>query len=205
MAWPGGWHRCAARDALPLLVSVLIHLSLIGFFSPGRTIGAAANAEDAASGLRLNASLARPVALAPERPPMRRASVAAPLVEPAPRVIDPALSAEPLAASAPALPPAASFYPANELTIKPVALGEPALDGEDMVSGEVVLALWIDAQGTVVEVSVERSELPADRLPVVADAFRVLRFSPGELNGRAVGAVMRIVINYDDERLPMAP
>ncbi len=78
-------------------------------------------------------------------------------------------------------------------------------DAWDVVSGEVVLALWIDDRGAVVKVSIERSDLPADRLAAVTDAFRLLRFAPGELNGRKVGALMRIAVSYDDERLLIEP
>ena len=206
-------HAAAWRfDGLPLLllVSALLHLGLIGFSSPGRAPGARVSAEDGAPGPRLRASVSGAVALAPlARERSRRVSAPASVLEPAPPVFAPAPSAEAPAEPGPApaveRQPGPAFYEANELTIKPVALGEPALDADGAVSGEIVLALWIDAQGTVVEVSVERSDLSADHLPTVADAFRSLRFLPGEVNGQQVGAVLRIRVSYDEERLPVAP
>ena len=198
-------------DGLPLLllVSLLIHLSLICFSVPG---SAGTGRGDDGDRPALSASVSRAVALAPQaRERTLRDSAPAPVREPVAPVSAPAASAEVRADPADPAPavdqkPARAFYAANELTIRPVALGEPALDAGIAASGEVVLSLWIDDLGSVVEVSVERSDLPAEQLPALADAFRMLRFAPGELNGQTVGAVIRIAVKYDDDqRLPMAP
>jgi len=179
-----------------LLVSLLIHLSLICFPCPGRS-GGGRLAEGAAVP-SLQASLSCTVrAVAPE--PRRQERASAPVLEPARSVPEPSADDE-LGSNRQTGP---AFYAAEALTIRPVALSEPVLDAGG--TGEVVLALWIDEQGAVVDLSVERSELPADRIAAVADAFRLVRFAPGELNGQKVGAVMRIEVSYDDERLPVEP
>lgn len=202
MSLPSVLCGASERSGLPLLlvVSLLIHLSLICFFSPPKS-GGGGLAEGAALP-SLRAALSRAVRAVPVVAPE-------PLVQeraPAP-VREQARSAELLADDEPGsnLPPGPAFYEARALTIKPVALGDPLLDAWDVVSGEVVLALWIDDRGAVVKVSIERSDLPADRLAAVTDAFRLLRFAPGELNGRKVGALMRIAVSYDDERLLIEP
>ena len=190
------------RDGLPLLllVSLLLHLALIALPWPGRAGGAGRQVNDLPSSLHASLSDA-PVAPLP--PGRQRESVAEPLpaLDPAPRAS--AFSAADRAV--PELPPVQAFYPSAALTIRPVALSEPLLDDGDAAFGEQVLTLWIDDQGVVVEVAVERSDLPADRRRAVADAFRSVRFAPGEFNGKKVGAVVRIAVSYDDERLPIEP
>lgn len=102
--------------------------------------------------------------------------------------------------------PGIDYYATNALTVKPKALGEAALDPEEIAAivatGRVVLLLRINEQGEVVDVSVEHSDLPDVFSETAAKAFRKLRFAPGELDGRKVGAVMRIEVRYDDDRLP---
>ena len=194
------------RDGLPLLllVSLLLHLALIALPWPGRAGGAGRQVKDFPSSLHASlsdASVAR-TALSQQREPV---------AEPVPALVpmlEPALRASAFSAAdrvVPELPPVQAFYPSAALTIRPVALSEPLLDERDAAFGEQVLTLWIDDQGVVVEVAVERSDLPADRRRAVADAFRSVRFAPGELNGKKVGAVVRIAVSYDDERLPIEP
>ncbi|MFZ4537512.1 energy transducer TonB [Propionivibrio sp.] len=101
------------------------------------------------------------------------------------------------------------YYPTSELTVKPQALGEAILDSEDGValiaSGRLVLVLWINEKGEVVDISVDNNELPDSLMQSTLDALKKLRFSPGELNGQKVGALMRIEVSYDDEYAPTEP
>lgn len=105
--------------------------------------------------------------------------------------------------------PGVDYYAINELTIKPIALGEALLDPEDIgsivASGKIVLVLWINDQGEVVDAFVDRSDLPDIFSEAATNAFRKLRFLPGELNGQKVGTVMRIEVRYEDDRIPPGP
>jgi hypothetical protein len=67
-------------------------------------------------------------------------------------------------------------------------------------SGRLVLKLWISDRGEVVETLTERSDLPAEFVQGVASAFRRARFSPGERNGMPVGSIIRIEVNYAEDR-----
>jgi hypothetical protein len=97
------------------------------------------------------------------------------------------------------------YYELDQLTAKPVLLLEPQLDSnvaDDVVaSGKVVFALRISNQGEVVEVIVDFSELPEIFVQAASKAFMASKFVPGELNGNKVGALMRIEVVYEDNRL----
>lgn len=120
-------------------------------------------------------------------------------------------SKEPAPATIPALRqnilplPGMDYFPTNALAVKPKALGEAALDPAEIAaivaSGKILLVLRINDQGEVVDVSVEHSDLPDVFTETAVQAFLKLPFAPGELNGRKVGAVMRIEVRYDDVRL----
>lgn len=98
-----------------------------------------------------------------------------------------------------------TYYRANELTVRPQPSGEPRLDPEEIVdivaSGKILLALWINEQGVVVNILVVRSNLADPFSQVAVNAFRSLAFTPGELNGQKVGTVMQIEVSYDDNRV----
>ena len=63
--------------------------------------------------------------------------------------------------------------------------------------GGIILTLWIDTLGEVLEVTVEPADIPEEIADGIIKAFRQLHFKPGELNGRAVGVVMRIEVGVD--------
>lgn len=105
--------------------------------------------------------------------------------------------------------PGIDYYPSKQLTVKPRALSEPVLDPEAgannrenkivfAASGKIILVLWINDNGNVVDVLIEESDLPEIFSQTAVKAFRELKFSPGELDGKAVGSVMRIEVRYDD-------
>lgn len=101
--------------------------------------------------------------------------------------------------------PGLDYYPADQLTKRPHALGAIELDPPEIqdivVSGKLILKLWIDDRGYVAEVVVEESGLPEVFSRVAADAFRQSRFRPGERSGKRVGSIMRVEVAYDDSRL----
>lgn len=102
--------------------------------------------------------------------------------------------------------PAPDYYTTDRLTKRPQPTGVADLDKPEtstiIASGKMVLILWIDDLGDVVDVLVEQSELPEVISRSAVEAFRRLHFVPGELKGRRVGSVMRIEITYDDGRKP---
>lgn len=118
-------------------------------------------------------------------------------------------SAEAQAAPEPALGidvlpiPAPAYYPSDQLTRRPKPLTPPKLDvplqlSQSFDSGKVILKLWINELGAVTATEVEHSEVPETVSALAKEAFAKLRFAPGEINNRRVGAVMRIEVTYDD-------
>lgn len=102
--------------------------------------------------------------------------------------------------------PGPVYYTADQLTKRPRAIAVAELDTAAtkhfIVSGKLILQLWIDASGKVVEVDVEDSNLPEIFAETARNTFKRSRFSPGERDGIPVGSLMRIEVSYDDARLP---
>jgi TonB family protein len=71
--------------------------------------------------------------------------------------------------------------------------------------GTVILKLWIGDAGQVVSVEIEDSQVSAAAAAAAAAAFAQLRFAPGEINGQAVGAIMRIEVTYDSPPPELPP
>jgi len=103
-------------------------------------------------------------------------------------------------------PPAAAdprHYPANELDVRPgikvrVNPAYPERAARANVSGKTVLRLYIDADGMVERVEVERATPPGYGFEdSAATAFRGARFSPAMKNGKRVRALMRIEVSFD--------
>jgi TonB family protein len=98
--------------------------------------------------------------------------------------------------------PAPTYYTTDQLTKGPRPTSAPRLNvpelGAMFASGKVILKVWINDLGNVVSVDVEKSEVPEAVSATAAAAFGKLRFLPGELNGRPVGAMMRIEVTYED-------
>lgn len=109
------------------------------------------------------------------------------------------------------------FYPAEQLNERPKPVRAKklgaAIDTPEtqaiIASGKIILKLWINDLGEVVEVEIEKSELPEIFGKSAANAFMNTRFSPGMRQGKHVGSVMRIEVTYEDDRrppeLPAAP
>lgn len=93
------------------------------------------------------------------------------------------------------------FHTADQLTQRPRPINPPNLDalatGNPPPLGNVILRLWIADSGRVVSVEIEESQVPPEAANAAAAAFAKLRFAPGEINGRPVGAIMRIEVTYD--------
>jgi hypothetical protein len=99
---------------------------------------------------------------------------------------------------------APAYYTTDQLTRRPRPTAEPELDTAEtrpiFAAGSIILKLWIDERGDVIAVDVEKTDLPELFSKTAAAAFRDLRFTPGELNGRHVGSLMRIEVTYGGSR-----
>jgi TonB family protein len=102
--------------------------------------------------------------------------------------------------------PALGYYTTDQLSKRPQPVTAIELDSAEtraiVVSGKIILKLWINEFGSVADVEVETSELPEVFSRAALAAFRNAHFTPGERNGSPVGTVMRIEVSYDDGRLP---
>jgi TonB family protein len=98
--------------------------------------------------------------------------------------------------------PAPAFYSTDQLTKRPQPTSDPNLHAPEsdhfLGSGKVILKVWINELGSVISVEVEKSDVPEAVAAAAAAAFGKLRFIPGEINGRRVGAMMRIEVTYDE-------
>lgn len=171
---------CAA-----LLVSLLLHAALL-LPSPLTSPPRLAMRPSATGALVLTATLPTPGG---QPPP---AAEAPPAGKPAAHPV-PATNAPPASASA--------FYTAERLTRPPRPLESIELDLPQarLLTGSatLVLTLWVDAEGRVVSYEVQAPELPEEYTTAVAEAFRAVRFAPGELRGRKVGSILRLEIHRD--------
>jgi TonB family protein len=97
-----------------------------------------------------------------------------------------------------------AYYTTDQLSRRPQPLAAAELDPEEIkpvvASGKVVLKLWISDAGSVAEVEVESSDLPAMFTRAAVAGFKRLRFTPGERDGRPVGTVIKIEVLYQDGR-----
>lgn len=102
--------------------------------------------------------------------------------------------------------PGFAYYTTDQLTKRPQPLARAELDPPELApilgSGKIVLRLWIDDRGKAAKVEVISSSLPGTFTRATVAGFEKLRFTPGERDGRAVGTVITIEVNYDDARKP---
>jgi len=98
-----------------------------------------------------------------------------------------------------------AFYSPDQLSKRPQPLAKAELDPPDLnpivASGKLVLNLWIDAGGKVTRIEIDSNNLPPKFVRTALIAFEQMRFVPGERDGRAVGTVLKIEVNYEDGRV----
>jgi len=101
------------------------------------------------------------------------------------------------------------FYPADQLTQGPQPIAVTELETPEtkpiVASGTMVMKLWINDLGEVVDVEVEKTDLPETLVKSAIAVFKRMHFSPGERQGKHVGSVMKIEVTYDDSRKPPEP
>lgn len=106
---------------------------------------------------------------------------------------------------APAPPAVADspHYPANELDVRPGIKVQvnplyPLRAARENVSGKTIVRLYIDSNGAVEKVEVERDTPTGYGFgESAAHAFRAARFSPAMKGGKRVRALMRVEISFD--------
>lgn len=64
------------------------------------------------------------------------------------------------------------------------------------IGGKLSVRLWIDEMGTVEHVSLLETDLPESFTDTAISAFNRMRFSAGEIEGRAVKVWADIVVEY---------
>lgn len=95
--------------------------------------------------------------------------------------------------------PAPAYLPTSVLSRSPRPLTEPVFPPDEGAAraGKVLLELYVSERGDVDEATVIDADLPQVDSQRARDAFRALRFSPGELDGKPVAARMRIEVSFD--------
>ena len=207
------WYRDpdleSIRLAAALALSCLLHATLVFLPFLGQSVKETRLAQKGSQKIPhvLNATLA----MAGESKYFPESAPPAAPVEPkAPAVARPAEQEQPKSQigteGADLLPlPALGYYPTDQLTLRPQPVTTINLDppevGPIVASGKLVLRLWISEFGNIVDVNVEKSDVPEVFARTAVAAFKGLHFTPGQRNGVPVGTVMLIEVSYDDGRL----
>lgn len=117
-----------------------------------------------------------------------------------------AAAARPAAAATASPTPAtpdSRHYRTNELDVRPGITVQtqpayPARAARENVSGKAIVQLYIDSNGAVEKVTVERATPAGYGFDdSAARAFRAARFSPGIKDGKRVRVQMRIEVSFD--------
>lgn len=103
--------------------------------------------------------------------------------------------------------PVQHFYPADQLTVRPIPLSEMESPDFDMPMQDrrasVVIDVSISELGEVVSVQPVMSGLPDNYTESLVTAFSRLRFKPGEIDGRRVGSLLRVELTAENLGLPI--
>jgi len=194
------------RLGIPLAISVAVHVALVASVGAGHRSFWRSSTDDFSrdrpvlearfgpSPVLAQATAATPTPIAeiavepvvaPDAPPARPREAVAPVVEDA----------------APLSIPLPEYIPTARLSRSPRPLEDPTIDfpagDEPGQAGRVVLELLVSDTGTVDSVAVIESDLPEAYQERAAQAFRQLRFAPGEWDGKVVAARMGIEVRFD--------
>lgn len=93
------------------------------------------------------------------------------------------------------------YYPSSQLTTRPMPLNDVVLDAPETLfvaaNGAIILTLWIDELGEVVDATVDTPDIPEEITNGVITAFKQLRFEPGMLADQKVRVVMKIEVSVN--------
>ena len=100
------------------------------------------------------------------------------------------------------------YLPRERLSVAPRPLASIDIPFPPDVPGTVNLAtelsLFIDETGTVRRVRVDGAALPPALEDAARSSFLAARFTPGELDGAPVRALIRVAVSFETEALPPA-
>lgn len=105
--------------------------------------------------------------------------------------------------------PEVRYFSSDLLTVRPYPLThlespdlrESVLNGNE---GRVVLRVWVSDAGEVAATETEFTDMPTALSESIVAAWQRMRFMPGEIDGKAVGSVLRIEMTYEEFRLSAA-
>jgi hypothetical protein len=97
------------------------------------------------------------------------------------------------------------YVPRPLLSVAPVALApvlvEAPPDDTEIARRVGILSLFIDDEGKVQRIEAEEPSLPEAFEQAARDAFMAVRFSPGQVEGRAVKSRVRVEVVFDNTPL----
>ena len=97
------------------------------------------------------------------------------------------------------------YFPSAALTRLPEALTDfDTLFPQDAEPppGRVELRLWLSRDGVIDKLEVLQAETPAALTSIALNAFRLMRFRPGEIGGIPVGSTTDIVVEFAPSSAP---
>lgn len=96
--------------------------------------------------------------------------------------------------------PEPKYYPLAELDHAPVILENINTNPPELLNhpegGQLIIRLWLDEEGGVVEAELVKSQLPKEFVESSLKSFRQTKFSPGLKANLPVRSVVNIVVNY---------
>lgn len=208
-------HRAALtpRMSAALAVSAALHLALVA--SLQAPFGARWGGVESAPARPIRATLLGAPAPQPAVEPVMepRAAVPAPAESaPPPPPAPAAQPSAPIQAEAPAEPPRAllpesKYYRTRELDVPPGIMTRvepqyPEAAARRLLSGKVVLRLFLAESGQVERAEVVKADPPGYFEGAAERAFLAARFSPGMKDGRPVKVQMVLEVAFDSPSAP---
>lgn len=110
--------------------------------------------------------------------------------------------------SSQAAPATVQYLTGSQLTSRPAILEQPVIELPPLTNkgsmpiGKVVIKIAISTFGLVDWIKVEESTLPAAYEGIITQAFKSIRYQPGEVEGKAVASLMIMEVSVDSETFP---
>lgn len=101
------------------------------------------------------------------------------------------------------------YHSTADLTVAPRMIGEPnihlpvPIGGGEPPMGRLVLKIAVSSLGLVDWIEVEKSTLPPVFGAAISEAFRSVRYSPGEIDGKKAASLLFMEVMIDDGQKPV--